>query len=92
MEQHSSLLRADGVQGPRAPFLVLSLAVLPNQAMPVLCAVQFLEFIKWEFILSQDTEGFDPPQELSSAEDTDSVLLLYIYLLGLVFFSHQTKR
>lgn len=69
---------------------MLSLAVLPNQAMPVLCAVQFLEFVKWEFILSQDSEGFDAPQELSSAEETDSVLLLY--LSGLVLFSHQTKR
>lgn len=40
VEQHSSLLGADGVQGPRAPVPVLSLAALPNQAMAVLCAVQ----------------------------------------------------
>lgn len=87
VEQLSSLPRADGVQAPRAPVFVLF--ALPDQAVPVLCAV--LEFVGWELILSQDSEGSDPPPEPGSVQrqqrtHTHTVLLLYIYLSGLGFF------
>lgn len=85
MEQHSSLLRAGGIQGPRAPVLVLSPAALPSQAMAALCAVQFLEFVGWEFILSQDSEGFecasDPPQELSSEQRQQRTHTLFYHFI-----------
>lgn len=86
VEQHSSLLRADGVQGPRAPVPVLSLAALPNQAVAVLCCS-----VKWEFILSQDSEGFecasDPPQEPGSLQRTHTVFYCFIFICQGWFFS-----